>query len=133
MAGRMIGSVPNCLVMMMLMFFDQVPELIPADGLLRWMDLSPGPGKYFFGPDAVNRVLDELPVLHHPLHIIGYPGLFLSARLHSHIAEQLLPRKGPDIVLAHLNMIVADDLFHDQCPLQLINESREFDLDFGRA
>ena len=78
---------------MMLMFFDQMPELIPADRLLRWMDLRLGPGEYLFGPDAVNRILHELPVLHHPLHIIGYPGLFLGARLHPHIAKQLCRAK----------------------------------------
>src|SRR5580700_92035 len=102
--------------MMMLMFFNQMPELIPADRPVRWMNLRVGPGENLFGPDAVNGILHELPVLHHPLHIVGYPGLFPGARLHPHVPKQLLPRKSLDIVLADLDSVVTDDPVYDQRP-----------------
>ena len=75
------------LVVMMLMLFYQVFELIPANGLLRRMDLGLHPGKYFLRPDPVNGIFHELTVSHHPLHILGYPRLFFGACLHPHIAE----------------------------------------------
>src|ERR1700722_8482949 len=50
------------LVLMMLMFFYQVFELIPADGLLRRMDLCFHPSKYFLRPDPVYGIFHELTV-----------------------------------------------------------------------
>src|SRR5581483_5500605 len=71
------------LVMMMLMFFHEMLELLLAHRLFRRMDLRLRPCKDLLGLDAVGRILHEFPVLHHPLHIVGYPGLFFRPGLHA--------------------------------------------------
>ena len=120
-------------MMMMLMFFHQGLELVLADGLIRRMDLRFRPTEDFLGLDPVDGIFYEFPVLHHPLDIIGYPGLFFGADGHAHIAEQLLFRKGLYIVGAYFDAVVMDHFIDDERPFELVHKGGEFLFHFGLA
>src|SRR5258708_3217842 len=127
------GFISFFLVMMVLMFLDQMLEIRHANGLVRGMDLRFRPAEDLFGLDAMDGVFYEFPILHHPLDIIGYPGLLFRANGHAHIAEKLLFGKGPDIFGVYFDIIFANHLVNDERPFQLVHERRELLFYFGLA
>ena len=120
-------------MVVMLMFFYEMLKLVPADGLIRGMDLCFRPGKDLFRLDAVHGVLYEFAVLHHALYIVGYPGLFFRTGGHAHITEKLLFGKRADIVGRYFDVVLINDLVDDERPFELVYEAGEFLLYFGMA
>lgn len=114
------------LVMMVLVFFLHVLEIFQADGFFRGVDLCEGPIEDPVRLDAVYRIFHELPVLHHALYIVRYPGLFFAAGGHAHIAEELLFCERVYIVRCDFDVIVPNHLVYDERPFQLVDKGGEF-------